>query len=746
MGVSMKKNQFAGQRRFVRNATAAAVMAACATSAMAWDYTSDGGWTVNVSTVVSATSAWRVQGRDNSLIFGDNAVSAGLAPLAVTAPNPFPQNNAAAVLNARQNLGYIAGARTDTSSLNYDKGDRYQTLFKLINDIEIKKGDSGALIRWKAWYDQALNNETVPYGHQNNGYAGALGSGPNTAPNSPALGSPTARVPGGAKLSDQDWDPLNRFDGTYLLDAYVYTGFDVGNMPAQVRVGRQAVNWGESVFYQGVNQLAPLDTTALRRAGTEIKEALLPVWSLSGNMGLGNGMSVDAYYQLKWERSAIDYCGTYWAPAEGRIGTGLTKCDMVTAVTGSNAAYYNGTTALSNPLAGPFKVTTYAHGSDIVPLPKDSGQWALAFHFPISAIDTEIGIFAENIHARIPVVSARNATAAGIAQGTAAATNLYTGLGGPAGVSSTIGFALANAGSTFTGGWEYPEDIKIYGISAAFNAWDISFGIEASYQKDVPVQINGNDLLFGLFGFAVGNALLNVTGAAATTPNPSLGGATLPQIGGLTLANSGPLTARLRAAGPGGYVRGYDLFDKKQLQVNGVGTLPAMLGATNGLVIGEMMAQWNNVPDATPNGIHYGRNFVVGPANSTTWNGALASLRTCASAANPTANNWYYPGCGTKGFVTDNAYSMAVRVSLEYPNFMGSSWVVSPSLFYRRDLHGFSMDSQIVEGRQTINPGLNFNLNKAHNIRIDYTTFADGAKYDPFHDRDNASISYSYTF
>jgi hypothetical protein len=89
---------------------------------------------------------------------------------------------------------------------------------------------------------------------------------------------------------------------------------------------------------------------------------------------------------------------------------------------------------------------------------------------------------------------------------------------------------------------------------------------------------------------------------------------------------------------------------------------------------------------------------------------------------------------------------MAVRVSLEYPNFMGSSWVVSPSLFYRRDLHGFSMDSQIVEGRQTINPGLNFNLNKAHNIRIDYTTFADGAKYDPFHDRDNASISYSYTF
>lgn len=76
--------------------------------------------------------------------------------------------------------------------------------------------------------------------------------------------------------------------------------------------------------------------------------------------------------------------------------------------------------------------------------------------------------------------------------------------------------------STFTGGWEYPEDIKIYGISAAFNAFDISSASRLAYQKDVPVQINGNDLLYGLFGFAVGNALLNVTEQWATF-NPSLG-------------------------------------------------------------------------------------------------------------------------------------------------------------------------------------------------------------------------------
>ena len=330
MGVSMRKDQTTGSARFVRNATALAVMAACATPAMAWDYETDGGWKINVSTVASVSSSWRVEARDKSLIFRDNATAAGLAP---PVGAPLSYNSAAANIGTvaapgAALLGFTGGARTDASSLNYDKGDRYSTIFKFITDLEFKKGDTGGLIRLKGWYDQALNDETVPYGHQNNNYAGAIGSASTT----------TAISPGGARLSDEQFDPLNRFDGLYLLDAYVYTGFDLGTMPAQVRVGRQAVNWGESIFIQGVNQLAPLDIPSLRRAGTEIKEALLPVWSVTGNIGLGSGMSLDAYYQLKWERTAIDYCGTYWAPAEGRVGTGITKCDMVTAVTGSNAA------------------------------------------------------------------------------------------------------------------------------------------------------------------------------------------------------------------------------------------------------------------------------------------------------------------------------------------------------------------------------------------------------------------------
>ena len=46
-------------------------------------------------------------------------------------------------------------------NLNYAKGDRFTTPFKLITDLEYKKGRFGGLIRAKAWYDQALNSEKV---------------------------------------------------------------------------------------------------------------------------------------------------------------------------------------------------------------------------------------------------------------------------------------------------------------------------------------------------------------------------------------------------------------------------------------------------------------------------------------------------------------------------------------------------------------------------------------------------------
>ena len=88
-----------------------------------------------------------------------------------------------------------------------------------------------------------------------------------------------------AKLSDEGFEDEQKFDNIYLLDAYVYGSFDVGETDLQLRLGRQVINWGESIFIQGVNQTNPIDVPAARRAGAELKEILMPVWMAVFQLG-----------------------------------------------------------------------------------------------------------------------------------------------------------------------------------------------------------------------------------------------------------------------------------------------------------------------------------------------------------------------------------------------------------------------------------------------------------------------------
>ena len=71
--------------------------------------------------------------------------------------------------------GGLGGSNTDSATLNYALGDRFSTPLKLVTDLEVRKDKFGALVRVKAWYDEALEDEDVRYGHQNNDYNGGRG-------------------------------------------------------------------------------------------------------------------------------------------------------------------------------------------------------------------------------------------------------------------------------------------------------------------------------------------------------------------------------------------------------------------------------------------------------------------------------------------------------------------------------------------------------------------------------------------
>ena len=200
--------------------------------------------------------------------------------------------------------GRASSSTTDDGNLNYDQGDMYSLRLSGLHDLDLNAGTWGFFGRVKYWYDYALENDEVAHGHAANGYAP------------------------GEELDTSDFEDLAQGKGLELLDAYVYGEFDVGEIPVELRAGNMALNWGESLFIQnGVNVISPFDVTAIRRPGTEIREALLPVGMVYANVGVTYNLTVEAFYQYDWQRTILDECGTYWNAADPYGG----GCNYLTA-------------------------------------------------------------------------------------------------------------------------------------------------------------------------------------------------------------------------------------------------------------------------------------------------------------------------------------------------------------------------------------------------------------------------------
>src|SRR5690606_6312295 len=112
--------------------------------------------------------------------------------------------------------------------------------------------------------------------------------------------------------------------------------WSIGMANLDLRLGRQVVNWGESLFVQGVNQVNPADLTAMHRPGADIKEALVPVNMLYANLAFNNGFSIESFYQLEWRRTQTDPCGTFFSASD--IGLDHSCNDVTTNAFYSNLA------------------------------------------------------------------------------------------------------------------------------------------------------------------------------------------------------------------------------------------------------------------------------------------------------------------------------------------------------------------------------------------------------------------------
>ena len=353
----------------------------------------------------------------------------------------------------------------DDGRLNFKRGETFSKIFKGIHDLELKYGDTGVFVRGKYWYDFELKDESRLF----------------------------------KDISDSNRKEGAQSSGAEILDAFIYHNYAIGDQPGSVRLGKQVVSWGESTFIMnGINAINPIDVAAFRRPGAEIKEGLIPVNMFYLSQSLTESLSAEAFYQLEWDQTVVDNCGTFFA---------------VDVLQDGCASNYH---VQSYPagLAGALGAVGAAGSSEGVMVrragdndARDSGQWGVALRW--LGDEAEYGLYALNYHSRTPNVSYINADAASIAAIATTAGRLP-----PAFRTPFVSLGLLGTGSYFL---DYPEDIRLYGASFSTTlptgtAWQG----EISYRPNMPLQINTVDTT-GWLASGIGGALAvdNVSAALA---------------------------------------------------------------------------------------------------------------------------------------------------------------------------------------------------------------------------------------
>lgn len=533
------------------------------------------------------------------------------------------------------NGGNANAANTDDNRLNFDKGDAFSTIFKGIHDLSLQYGDTGVFLRGKYWYDFELKD-----GHQ-----------------------------GLYDISDDNRKTAAQGSGVQLLDAFLYHNYAIGNMPGSVRIGKQVVSWGESTFIQnGINSINPIDAAAFRRPGAEIKEGLIPVNMLYLSQSLTDNLGMEMFYQLEWDQTVIDNCGTFFSPSD-TLADGCYQVGVGGSQNGANG----------DPT---FVYVPRAADRDA----KDEGQFGVSFRYYAEQLNqTEFGLYFMNIHSRLPTF---NTIAAGGQTVAGAQPNSQTGQ-----------TDVALLGNYFL---EYPEDIRIYGMSFQTNFGGTALSGEVSYRPNQPVQISSNDLV----GAALGNPITPLS-ASGHVPGAVFG---VPIVAGTEL-------------------QGYKRLPVTQAQMTAVHILDNVLGARSMTLIGEVGYNHISGINSGMGELRYGRDSLYG-------SGELPVAGACQgiNAAQPKY-------CNDDGFYTTSSWGYRALVNMEYAGFAGVT--LKPSFAFSHDVDGTGPN--FVEGSMAASLGLTAVYNNKYNANVSYTNFF-GGDYNPNTDRDFVAVSFGVNF
>lgn len=560
---------------------------------------------------------------------------------------------------------------SDDGHLNFKKGETFSKIFKGIHDLELKYGDTGVFVRGKYWYDFELKDEGREF----------------------------------KDISDSNRKEGAKSSGAQILDAFVYHNYSIADLPGSVRLGKQVVSWGESTFIGGgINSINPIDVSAFRRPGSEIKEGLIPVNMFYVSQSLTDNLSAEAFYQLEWDQTVADNCGTFFSQPDV-IADGCDRNLAVLAKQSSIAspAVRNALTQLGVNYGSPDEGVIVRRDGDRDA--RDGGQFGVAFRYMFEPLDTEFGAYFMNYHSRAPIFSGKGGPASAYSAAGLVGRLMANGLSQAQAVAlapTLLPLVVAGNSSYYV---EYPEDIRLYGLSFSTTLpTGTAWSGEVSYRPNAPVQLNTTDILYS----------------------------------GLTPLDP---TASVLQGRPGQDQPGYRRKEITQLQTTFTHFFDQVMGASRLTLVGEI--GWTHVGGLESNSkARYGRDPVYGPGPLP--NGRCASLNASTLAGAEKNNLTRY--CENDGFTTSDSWGYRARAIWEYPDvFAGVN--LKPSVAWSHDVDGYSPGpgGNFEEGRKAVSLGLDAEYQNTYTASLSYTNFFDG-KYTTVDDRDFVALSFGVNF
>lgn len=348
------------------------------------------------------------------------------------------------------NGGAAYSVNADDGDVKYKKGDVTQFTNSITSDLTLTWKNFGFFSRANYLYDPTLDNRN---------FFDSADFGPGKQYGQDTL--------------DQKNHDVRRHVGHAgkIYDLYAYGNFDLDDSHTlNVKVGKQTINWGEStLILNGLNSILAFDANRARGPGAELSEIIIPSNNVLASVGLVDNVSVEGWYQIRWEHSIADAAGTYFATND-YVGIGGNAGNIDFGRAGENAP------AGSDCIGLPPGVTCVPYGGT-VPRSGDRrapnhGQFGGALHWFIPALhDLDLAFYAANYHSRLPLVS---------------------------GTSASNGNVNASTATYFS---EFPKNIHLYGVSANTTLpGGFALQGEYSYKPNQPLQLDDVEINLAQLG------------------------------------------------------------------------------------------------------------------------------------------------------------------------------------------------------------------------------------------------------